>query len=850
MLFDTVEAQASAIIKKYEKHYAELPDAELATIFRQLKHQLVSLQTSPHTLEEQTLKVLPQVFGLVREAAFRELGYRHHKEQLMAGIALYKGYLAQMQTGEGKTLAITAPAYLAALSGGGVHIVTANDYLARRDCANMGGIYTRLGVSCAVITANGQFLFFSAGRSSPQLRPCTRQEAYRAGITYGTASAFGFDYLRDQLVYEAKDLVQRPQRTFAILDEADNILLDEARTPLIISGKSKCDTSFYNRAIELVRQLLPQQDYIINKTARTVTFTEQGINKLENWLALDDKNNSSLFDGVRSELFYLDNSLKALTLYHNGEDYFIKSSSTYPNKTVFSDLVNATYPIKSFNKKTIATGQNQQEGEVVLIDQLTGRPMPLRRLGGGLHEALEAKEGLSVKSPTTTQATISLHAYFRGYKKLAGVSGTIETDKATFYRLYGLATLVVATHHPVQRIEAAPLVYGTEAKTIQALIEAAIKVRESGGPVLIGTPSVAVSEVVSARLATRKVPHQLLNARQNAEEARLIARAGFPGRITVATNMAGRGTDILLGGSYEEHLVDLANQQGLVKEADEGSPAWQKLAQEARTRHHRAKEIVYRAGGLHVLGLGLQSSRRLDRQLIGRAGRQGDPGYSQFFYSLEDKLVVHCAGDSLAYRRLMSGVPQSYKALKSGENSLPKSALQKLETPLALRLVQECQHKAEGQHLDMLTQGIEFDSVLNRQRDLFYSERQRFLQADNEELKAEILKLACRCQETLGEKVVAQFKKSYQNAELQPGSASLVSLVRKVVLETLDNAWAQYLTPLEDLRQGMGLRVYGGQKPLQAYQLEAYKLWKIFQENTSHELIRAVFIHLTQLRTE
>lgn len=838
MLFNKLDTQASHIIKKYEKEYAALTNLELSQYSLQLKKRLnLEGQSTYEVLEEKAGGLLLEAFALVREVAFRELGYRHHKEQLMAGIALYKGYLTQMQTGEGKTLAITAPAYLAALSGHGVHVITANDYLAERDCENMSGIYTRLGISCAVITANQQFLFESSSipkTNLTHLRPCTRQEAYRADITYGTASVFGFDYLRDHLARRKEELVRREEGLeFAILDEADNILLDEARTPLIISSQSNIDISHYYIAIQLIRRLTPGQDYEVNKAKHTVSLTEKGISKLEGWLNPGNSSaeEASLYSGKRSELFYLDNCLKALTLYNRDEDYLVNTNEGQSTANYTSSY--ATYPLSSHNhrnpRKSVEKRQKGCAGEVVLIDRVTGRPMPGRRLGGGLHEALEAKEGLVIKRSTLTVANISLHAYFKQYRKLAGLSGTLETAKDVLYRLYGLETIVIPTHRPIQRLEARSLVFLSRQVALNAIVKTAIRVRESGAPVLIGTPSVTLSEELSNYLAAQNVPHQVLNARQTEQEARIIARAGYPARITIATNMAGRGTDILLGGRYEGHLSDLAKERGLVREADEGTLAWRSLEVDAHNRCNRAKEIVYRAGGLHVLGLGLQSSRRLDRQLIGRAGRQGDPGYSQFFYSFEDELVVHYAGESGAYHRLVS------LALEKDE-----AQIEELNFPLAHKLVEECQYKSEGQQLDVLIQAIEFDTVLNRQRELFYRDRQTFLQASADELKAKILELAFDNSEKTTQPHPSQSNRMYLAVKARLDQRPLIDIVRESILSALDQAWTQYLTPLEELRQGISLRAYGGQKPIQAYQLEARRLWDDFQREIRQTIIKVV----------
>lgn len=834
MLFNNLEAQASHIIKKYEKENAALTDNQLQERAESLK-KLAGEQgcCTKFTGGQEALKeLLFPAFALVREAAYRELGYRHHKEQLMAGLALHESNLTQMHTGEGKTLAIVAPAYLAALTGQKVHVVTANDYLARRDGEAMGGIYARLGVSCAVISSQiqQQFVFDFDTLATPvleRLRPCTRKEAYRAEIIYGTASAFGFDYLRDHLVYRPEDLTgSDPEKTFAILDEADNILLDEARTPLVISRPSHLDIAHYYRAIELVGRLIAAQDYEVDKTGQKVSFTERGIVKLERWLystlSASASVARSLYSGNSSELFYLENCLKALTLYQRDEDYLV----SYDPPSIGATLEHqTTYPTEdrsdNHNLWESSPGTKGRAGEVVLIDRQTGRPLKGRRLGSGLHEALEAKEGLTVKSPATTIATISLQAYFKLYRKLAGLSGTVQTDRDILYRLYGLQTVVIPSHRPLQRIEAPALVFRTRQQALHSLVDTALKVRQSGAPVLIGTPSVGVSEEVSGCMRQLGVPHQVLNARQTLAEARTIARAGYPGRITVATNMAGRGTDIVLGGQYEDHRDDLAQERGLVLKADGGTSEWRKLETDAHARHRRARGIVYGAGGLHVLGLGLQSSRRLDLQLAGRAGRQGDPGYAQFLYSLEDELVRRYAGESRTYQRLLGATGATVKDVefpfKEGSS-------------LALKLVQECQNQAEGQQLDALTQAIEYDSVLGRQREIFYRERQAIVLTSASELKTEVLRIVAPTSSKTSLYDLSQKIEKHLELDVLSDRTVAVNTLRQKVLCTFDRAWIEYLTALGELRQGITLRAYGGQNPLQAFQKEAFDLWNSFRQ--------------------
>lgn len=939
LIFDSLKAQASQIIKKYEENYTQLSDLEI-------RHRALQLQKEVHQLtgeaqEREILSHLPQIFALVREASYRELGYRHHLEQLMAGIALYKSNLVEMQTGEGKTLAVTALASLAALKGQGVHIVTANDYLALRDCETMGGIYDRLGLSCSVITTSNQFLYLT---SLPKLQTCLRQEAYQADITYGTASAFGFDYLRDHLVKHKQDLVQRERLGFVILDEADNILLDEARTPLTISGSSRLEVTPFYQAIELVRRLKPDIDFETDFNKRTANFTQAGIAKLESWLGIKSEMGLSLYSGETSTLYYLDNCLKALTLYKSGEDYLVEDNNLTPNEFHQNKV---TYPNQSPKQKEAelskaewithertlekilpeisvaptrseitfsapeatefgSTNSNStiKSGKVVLIDRITGRSMPGRRLSGGLHQALEAKEGLEIRLATATLATVSLHAYFHQYAKLAGISGTLAHNKDTLHKLYGLETVSIPTHRPNRRIDANSRVFRSKHAAILAVVEAAICVRESGAPVLIGTPSLKISEELSNYFVRKKVPYQLLNARQTVHEAQVIARAGYPGRITIATNMAGRGTDIIPGGRYEDHLGDLAKQLGLVKKVDRETTAWKKLEADAEARLSRAKSIVQQAGGLHVLGLGLQSSPRLDLQLAGRTGRQGEPGYSCLFLSLEDDLVAQFAGDNSTYRRLLEGN-------FAQDNSISRDAPGELNSSLALSLIKECQHKAEGRQLDLLAEGIKFDGVLNQQREKIYTDRHVFLLTSSEELKEKILKLTSNWLEenfgemqqneqvtyplnttnltdlsfsnwqthmkswlaetklVFGSHLVSKFntslqlerdvlgkseivekllkvsRKFYSEVEKQSGIEEVAQSLKEVALSVLDQSWADYLTVLEELRQGISLRAYGGRNPLQVYQLEAFNLWEVFKKGTQEELLKEIYKLLT-----
>jgi preprotein translocase subunit SecA len=734
---------AEKIIHKSEKKYAKMTVPELAKCTSKFKAETLVRDMSSKT-------GLIEAFACVRAAAYRVLGYSHNREQIMAGIVLAEGKLAEMKTGEGKTLAITAPAYLHALLGKEVHIITASDYLAKRDLLQMGNIYELLSVSSAVVTANEAFYF-----SSGKLKSCSRRDAYRTDITYGTASSFGFDYLRDRLAFSPDQLTQRELAT-AILDEVDKILLDEARLPLLINRPAHYRAELFYPYMQLVKNLKPKLDYTVNLTKRTASFTDRGITRLETFLGI-----ASLFDDKNDALYYLDNCLKAVTLYHRPDDYLVQ-------------------PPENENRG----------GAVILIDKHSGRQMPGRRLSGGLHEALEAKEGLGVMPPTVTCAAISLRAYFAKYKHLCGLSGTLRHSAKTLHQLYSKEVILIPPHRPLKRIDTKPTVFATNGEAIQAVVRDALKVRRGGAPVLICTTSVSQSDRVAQEFRKLGVPFELLNAREAKREAEIIARAGYPARVTITTGMAGRGTNILLGGETPDHLADLKRDK--IKFAD--------LEERAKERERQARQIVYSAGGLHLLGLGLPPSRQVEEQIIGRAGRQGEPGYSKFYFSFEDDLVTKTAGKNI----------QILKANLKGICGDGKTV-----SGMAIKFIKECQIRAEGQELDELIQSRAYDQVISLQRDLFYDSRQKVLTVTEPELKEIIANLA-------GIKV---------------DDSNCLEINRFKLLHILDRNWQEYLTPLEELRQNVSLRAYGREDPLRAYQLEAKKLWDEFCRKVRNEIV-------------
>ena len=593
-------------------------------------------------------EILPEAFAAVREAARRTLGQRHFDVQIIGGAVLHEGKIAEMRTGEGKTLVATLPAYLNGLTGKGVHVVTVNDYLARRDAQWMGQIYDFLGLSVGVLQHDSAYLYDSsrgAGKGMERLREVPRSDAYAADITYGTNNEFGFDYLRDNMVIDRSQRVQRTL-SYGIVDEVDNILIDEARTPLIISGAAQESTKEYNRFARLVPNLAAASDYTIDEKHRSVSLTAAGMSKIEMLLKVD---NLYAPENYR-QVHFVENALKARTIFERDREYVVK------------------------------------DGEVVLVDEFTGRLMPGRRLSDGLHQAIEAKEGVSVRRETITYATITLQNNFRMYEKLAGMTGTAATEAEEFRKVYGLDVVEIPTNQDMIRDDKSDLIYKNQKAKYDAVVRDIEELHRQGRPVLVGTTDIDKSEKLSKLLKGRKVPHEVLNAKQHEREATIVGQAGRPGAVTVATNMAGRGTDIVLGGNPEELGID-------------------------RDEWEAAHREVVESGGLHIIGTERHEARRIDNQLRGRSGRQGDPGSTRFYVALDDDLMRRFGGERI----------QSVMEWAGLEDDAP------LENKMMTRSIEGAQVKVESHHFDIRKHLVEYDDVINTHRAVIYAERVKVL---------------------------------------------------------------------------------------------------------------------------
>jgi len=684
--------------------------------------------------------ILPEVFALVREGAKRTLKQRHFDVQLIGGIVLHQGKIAEMKTGEGKTLAATLPVYLNALEGKGVHIVTVNDYLARRDTVWMGQIYYLLGLSVGCLNHDQAFLYDPEYKEAAKedkirdemggfkvvedfLKPCSRKEAYSADITYGTNNEFGFDYLRDNMVYDLKDQVQRGFH-YAIIDEVDSILIDEARTPLIISAPDIESSKWYNEFAKIIPKLNPKTDYEIDEKQKAVTLTEEGINKIEKILGLENIYEDK---GIKY-LHHLEQALKAEAMFKRDRDYVVKG------------------------------------GQVVIVDEFTGRLMPGRRWSGGLHQAIEAKEGVEVKPESLTLATITFQNFFRLYKKMAGMTGTAVTSAEEFDKVYGLEVIVVPTNKPLIRKSLSDSIYKTERGKFKAVIQEIKEKNLRGQPVLVGTTSIEKNEYLGKLLEREGIPRQILNAKHHEREGEIIAQAGRKGQVTVATNMAGRGVDIILGGNPP----NLREAKGV-------------------------KEI----GGLHVIGTERHEARRIDNQLRGRSGRQGDPGSSQFFVSLEDDLLRIFGGDRI--KSLM------------GYLKIPED--QPIEANLISGVIEQSQAKIEGMNFDLRKHILEYDDVMNKHRETIYKKRKEMLEIANWKLKIENLLKTPEEKKALEEKVKELGVNFNQAAKF-------------ISLRTLDMLWMKHLEEMEALRDSVRLRAYGQRDPLVEYKSEGHKMFQ------------------------
>ncbi len=805
-------AHAVQAINALEPGLREMSDADLRARTDVFKQRV----QNGETLDD----LLAEVFATVREASRRVLNMRHFDVQLLGGIALHNGKIAEMRTGEGKTLVATLPAYLNALSGRGVHVVTVNDYLANRDAEWMGRVY--------------RFLGLSVGVNLSQMEHELKQQAYAADITYGTNSEFGFDYLRDNMVFQASERVQRGL-TYAIVDEVDSILIDEARTPLIISGQADDSTDLYYRMNEIVPKLTRVKeengpgDFTVDEKAHQVLLTETGHERAEDLLTKAGllPENGSLYDAANIALMHhLYAGLRAHSLFHRDQHYVA------------------------------------QNDEIIIVDEFTGRLTPGRRWSDGLHQAIEAKEGVRIQRENQTLASITYQNYFRMYKKLAGMTGTADTEAYEFQQIYGLETMIIPTHMPMIREDRMDQVYRTAREKYQAVINDIKDSYERGQPVLVGTTSIENSELLAAQLEKAKLPHQVLNAKQHAREAEIIAQAGRPKMVTIATNMAGRGTDIVLGGNPEPEINKVSNDASLPDQEKE------KRVAEMRDRWQNLHQQVVGAGGLHIIGTERHESRRVDNQLRGRSGRQGDPGSSRFYLSLEDPLLRIFASDRVA------AIMDRLK-MPDGEA---------IEHPWVTRAIENAQRKVEARNFDIRKQLLEYDDVSNDQRKVIYQQRNELLEATDisetirsmregtvealisqhippesveeqwdvpglERTLAGELGLQLPLQqwlkqdenldeESLRARIVAAANQHYEDKFSNVDVDRVHSFERSIMLDRLDSHWREHLAALDHLRQGIHLRGYAQKNPKQEYKREAFELFSLMLETVRTEVTR------------
>jgi preprotein translocase subunit SecA len=749
-------------VNELEPQIKKLSDEELKGKTDEFKERL----EKGETLDD----ILVEAFAVVREASWRTLGMRPFDVQVLGGIVLHQGRIAEMKTGEGKTLVATMPVYLNALSGKGVHVITVNDYLARRDSEWMGKIYEFLGLKVGLIVHG--------------LNYEERKEAYNADITYGTNNEFGFDYLRDNMVLYKENMVQRPLN-FAIVDEVDSILIDEARTPLIISGQAEQSTEIYNKFARFVPKLKKDEDYTVDEKAHSVMPTEKGIKKTENLLGV-----ANLYDEENMELLHhLQQALKAHALMKRDRDYVVKN------------------------------------GEVIIVDEFTGRLMLGRRYSEGLHQAIEAKEGVKVEHESKTLATITFQNYFRMYNKLSGMTGTAATEEEEFRKIYGLDVVVIPTNKPMIRVDHPDAIYKTESGKFEAVVREIEECYKKGQPVLVGTISIEKSEMLSSMLKRKGIPHEVLNAKYHEKEAEIIARAGQKGAVTIATNMAGRGTDIVLG------------------------------------------EGVAELGGLHIIGTERHESRRIDNQLRGRAGRQGDPGSSRFYISLEDDLMRLFGSDNI----------------KGVMDKLGMEEDQPIEHPIITRAIENAQKKVESHNFDIRKHVLEYDDVMNTQREVIYSQRRRVL--ENEDLKDSIKEMIAQVIEQIldiyaGKEIhpeewnlkgltnyigdIFPFKyeisfaeditrdqifdalldkalAAYEKKEEEIGSDTMRELERFIMLKVVDEKWMDHIDAMDQLREGIGLRAYGQRDPVIEYKIEGFDMFQEMINSIQEDTIRYLF---------
>ena len=800
------------VVNEHEPLISAMSDSEL----RQQTELFKDRFSKGETLDD----LMPEAFAVVREAAKRTLGQRHYDVQIMGGAALHKGNIAEMRTGEGKTLVATLPSYLNALAGRGVHVVTTNDYLAERDSEWMGRIHRFLGLKVGVILAN--------------MTPAERREAYLADITYGTNNEFGFDYLRDNMAWSLEECVQR-DHFFAVVDEVDSILIDEARTPLIISGPADKATKWYVEFANLVGKLQRDAHYEIDEKKRTIGILEDGVTKVEELLQI-----GNLYEAANTPMIgYLNNAVRAKELFKRDKDYVVMN------------------------------------GELLIVDEHTGRMLAGRRYSEGLHQALEAKERIEIKDENQTLATITLQNYFRLYEKLSGMTGTAMTEASEFHQIYKLGVVPIPTNRSMVRIDQPDLVYKTEAGKFIAVTADIVEKHRKGQPVLVGTVSVEKSEELSSFLRKAGVPHEVLNAKHHEREAAIIARAGVKGAVTVATNMAGRGTDIMLGGN-PEFMADFELQRrGIspVDDAEQYEKAWPEEITRQKAAVAVGHEEVIALGGLYVLGTERHESRRIDNQLRGRSGRQGDPGESRFYLSLQDELM----------RRFNSGMVERFLTAAGIPEDAP------IESKMVSNAIRSAQTQVESQNFEMRKNVLKYDDVMNRQRQVVYGERRMVLEgADIEdqvatfvsdtltayvsmatsegysedwdldtlwnalktiypisftidELIARVGSRAGLDEEFLTATVIEDCKAAYAKREESLGSEAMRELERKVLLSVLDRKWREHLYEMDYLQEGIGLRAMAQRDPLVEYQREGFDLFSAMMDAIKEEIAGFLF---------
>ncbi len=801
-------------INALEPTIAPLDDRQLAAKSAEFKKRLAT----GHSLED----IKFEAFAVVREVSRRLLNMRHFDVQLIGGLALHEGKISEMKTGEGKTLAATLPVYLNAIEGKGVHVVTVNDYLAKRDAQWMGPVYHFLGLSVGIIQHDSSFLFDPEYRSSEKrldfLRPCERREGYFADITYGTNNEFGFDYLRDNMKYDLADFSQR-ELNYAIVDEVDSILIDEARTPLIISGPSEDSTDKYYKINKIIPSMKPAEDFKIDEKLKSVTLSESGSSKVERLLALPN-----LYDAANIELVHhVLQALRAHHLFKLDVDYVVK------------------------------------DGEVIIVDEFTGRLMPGRRWSDGLHQAIEAKEGVKIASENQTLATITFQNLFRMYKKLSGMTGTADTEASEFAEIYNLEVLVLPTNKQMRRTDKSDIVYKNQNGKFRAVIVDIEECHGKGQPVLVGTTSIEKSEILGSLLVRKKIKHFVLNAKFHEKEAEIVAQAGRYGAVTIATNMAGRGTDIVLGGNPEGRTAEFLKNIDSYTDEEYAS-----ALEQAREVCAKEREQVVAAGGLHIIGTERHEARRIDNQLRGRSGRQGDPGSSRFYLSLEDDLMRIFGSDKI----------NSLMNLLKMEEDLP------IENKMVTKAIENAQKKVEAHNFDIRKHLLQYDDVMNKQRTEIYAFRREVLLGESlkpkildfsEDVVDDLLFVHCpedrydewdmetlgtaiegafaiktaldayKTHEDLRDTLVSSVLAAYEKKETESGPELMRYLEKMVMLQVIDTQWKDHLLNIDHMKEGIGLRGYAQKDPVVEYKKEAFELFAEMSDRIKTEVLMRLF---------